>query len=137
MVVEISAEKTFPLRRAVLRKDLPQEPHEFKGDFEEGTFHLGYFENEELQGVVTVMVKDSEAQIRGMAVAENQQQRGIGAALLTAAEERIAEKNVHRIWMNARETAVLFYSKHGYKVLGERFMIKPIGWHFVMEKQYD
>lgn len=134
MVTQISPEETFPLRRAVLRKGMPNEPHEFKGDFEENTFHFGFKEGSELLGVVTVMVQGEEAQLRGMAVSENSHHRGIGSALLLAAEDFLKEKEVKSIWMNARETAVPFYAKFGYQIQGPLFMIAPIGWHCIMQK---
>lgn len=134
MIIPISPEQTYPLRRAVLRKNMPNEPHEFKGDFDDSAFHLGYFSNHEIVGVVTVLIVDNAAQIRGMAVDENFQGKGIGAQLVREAEILIEQKQVSRIWMNARATAVSFYEKLGYSILGECFEIEPIGPHYVMQK---
>jgi hypothetical protein len=39
--------------------------------------------------------------------------------------------------MNAREKAVPFYEKCGYKIEGEIFIIKPIGFHYLMAKYFD
>ncbi len=137
MVKIIAPEETFPLRRSVLRKNMPNEPHEFNGDFDENTFHLGYFEENNLLGIVTLMSSGDIAQLRGMAVDENHQGKGIGRKLVLAAEEILTEKNVRKIWMNARETAVPFYEKLGYHTEGEIFMIKPIGFHYLMTKYFD
>lgn len=43
MIKIILTEQTYPIRRAVLRKEFPDEPHQFNGDLDPHTFHLGYF----------------------------------------------------------------------------------------------
>ena len=134
MIIPVSPEQTYPLRRAVLRKNMPNEPHEFKGDFDNGAFHLGFFLEDRIVGVVTVLIFENVAQIRGMAVDEAFQGKGIGAQLVKEAEFLIKQKQVSRIWMNARASAVSFYEKLGYSILGDRFEIEPIGPHYVMEK---
>ena len=137
MIKLINAEQTFPLRKAVLRKNMPNEPHEFNGDFEENTFHLGYFENDEIIGIVTIIKKGKIAQLRGMAVAEDYQGKGIGKQLVLEAENILKNNKFTKIWMNARENAVPFYEKLGYKIEGEIFIIKPIGFHYLMSKEFD
>ena len=137
MIKLINAEQTFPLRKAVLRKNMPNEPHEFNGDFEENTFHLGYFENDEIIGIVTIIKKGKIAQLRGMAVAEDYQGKGIGKQLVLEAENALKNNKFTKIWMNARENAVPFYEKLGYKIEGEIFIIKPIGFHYLMSKEFD
>lgn len=137
MIKRISAEETYPLRRLVLRKDLPHEPHEFQGDFDEQTFHLGYFLKNQLVGIVTIIKNGDIAQLRGMAVLDELQGKGIGRKLVEKAEEALKENHFTKIWMNARENAVPFYRKLGYRIEGELFMIKPIGFHYVMTKYLD
>lgn len=116
---------------------MPNESHEFHGDFDGNTFHLGYFNGNQLLGIVTIMKNGEVAQIRGMAVEQQQQGKGIGRELMLEAEKILTQENVHKIWMNARETAVPFYEKLGYSIEGEIFMIKPIGFHYLMTKYYD
>lgn len=136
MIKTINPEEIFPLRRAVLRKNMPNEPHEFSGDFDESTFHLGYFEKNELIGIVTLMKNGNIAQLRGMAVDEKHQGKGIGKKLVLEAEKILLKNNISKIWMNAREKAVPFYEKLGYKIEGEIFIIKPIGFHYLMSKNF-
>lgn len=136
MIKIINPEETFPLRRAVLRKNMPNEPHEFSGDFDENTFHLGYFEKNELIGIVTLIKNGNIAQLRGMAIADHYQGKGIGKKLVLEAEKILQNKQISKIWMNARELAVPFYEKLGYKIEGEVFIIKPIGFHYLMSKTF-
>ena len=137
MIKLINATDTFPLRRAVLRKNLPNEPHEFNGDFDESTFHLGFYENDKIIGIVTILKNGKIAQLRGMAVADLHQGKGIGKQLVLEAEKILKKENFSRIWMNARENAVPFYEKLGYRIEGDLFVIKSIGFHYLMSKEFN
>ena len=137
MIKIVDTKKVFPLRRAVLRKNMPNESHEFSGDYDGNTFHLGYYENDEIIGIVSIIKIGKIAPLRGMAVAEAQQGKGIGKQLVLEAEIILKQENFSRIWMNARENAVPFYEKLGYKIEGELFVINPIGFHYLMSKEFN
>jgi GNAT superfamily N-acetyltransferase len=139
-VKQISTEETIVVRHPVLRKGRPREDCYFAGDDNESTFHLGVFDNNQLMGVATFLENNfsgltgKQMQLRGMAVLENYQGKGLGAQLLKTAEEMILKKNIYTIWCNARIVAVPFYEKLGYRVIGDSFIIPEIGIHFVMFK---
>jgi len=59
-----------------------------------------------------------EAQLRYMAIATGRQRRGYGSALLAALEARALQLGAARIVLDARETALRFYRKHGYTATG-------------------
>jgi len=59
-----------------------------------------------------------EAQIRYMAVATARQRRGYGSALLAELEHRALRLGAARILLDARESALGFYRRHGYTVTG-------------------
>lgn len=137
MIKFIYPQETYSLRRDVLRKNMPNEPHEFKGDFDEGTFHLGFFENDIIVGILTLMKTDEKTfQLRGMAVADTMQGKNIGRKLVEHAECFLKTKNISKIWMNAREKAIPFYEKCGYQSEGDFFEINPIGTHIKMIKVF-
>lgn len=74
-------------------------------------------------------------QLRQMAV-DNQYQRhnlGIGAQLLSFAEEFAKNKDYEYIYLHAREIAVYFYKKHGYTIESDKFEEVGIA-HFEMLK---
>lgn len=138
----ITATETYPVRQEILRKGLPLESCIFLNDDAESTFHLGCFINEKLIGVISLFSTNNENfdinnqyQIRGMAVLEKYQKKGIGKALVIKAETLVKNKNTTFIWFNAREKAVSFYEKLNYKTFGTRFDISGVGFHFVMYKQ--
>ncbi|PTX63526.1 acetyltransferase (GNAT) family protein [Kordia periserrulae] len=143
-IKEITATTAFEVRHPVLREGKPIESCHFAGDDLPTTFHLGYYTNEQLVGVVTLM-KNNHAeinrkhqyQLRGMAVLTNFQKRGIGDALVKKAEQMILARGGMFIWMNAREIAVRFYEKLGYEKHGTPFTIPKIGLHFVMIKSLE
>ena len=147
LVKEIPAEQTREVRQTVLRKGLAPETTIFKGDELKTTFHLGAFENEQLVGVATYLFKSKSAikelfsaqksmyQLRGMAVMENQQGKGIGKKLVEFAERRLKEDQIDILWFHARTSAVPFYEKQGYQTLGEELHLEPAGPHFKMYKE--
>ena len=70
-----------------------------------------------------------------MAVLEDFQSKGYGEQLLKAAENFCFEEKADLIWFNAREKAIPFYQKSGYKIIGNAFDIPNVGIHFVMFKK--
>lgn len=140
-IKKIHAPETYPVRHAVLRKGKPVESCFFDGDHEISTTHLGLFYHEKLTGIISVFKNknstfsaENQFQIRGMAILEEFQTNGFGSQLLEAAELEIRKQKPALIWFNARESAVGFYEKSGYKTQGEGFAIPEIGVHFLMYK---
>jgi ribosomal protein S18 acetylase RimI-like enzyme len=60
-----------------------------------------------------------EAQIRGMAVDESRSRQGVGRAIIAELERRVKQRGATQMVLNARHTAIEFYEKCGYRVLGE------------------
>ena len=80
-----------------------------------------------------VPIKNKGLQLRQMAVKNNQQLKGVGASILTFAENLARDKGYKKIMMHARDTAVGFYEKFGYQVTGEPFLEINLP-HHIMEK---
>ena len=139
-IKKIKSEETYAVRHPVLREGRPIEDCKFDNDDDPNTFHLGLFIEDELLGIVTYMKSDYEAlqgnqyQLRGMAVLKDCQKRGFGNLLIAKGEDIIKQENGTIIWCNAREIAVNFYKKNGFKIIGKPFVIPKIGLHYVMHK---
>jgi GNAT superfamily N-acetyltransferase len=138
----ISASETVIVRHPVLRKGMPIATCKFNGDENSTTVHFGFFEANQIVGVVSLFAVKNEVfetelqfQIRGMAVIENQQKKGIGKALILHSESFATQQKTELIWFNAREHAVPFYIKMGYKITGAPFEIDAIGTHYLMYKR--
>lgn len=141
-IKKITASETFRVRHPVLRYGKPFESCHFEGDEMVSTQHYGLYENNQLVGVISVFESDNEwfpdknqSQIRGMAILENHQKKGYGKLLIEHCERKLQWENKSLIWFNARETAVGFYKKMGYQIIGNPFSIKDIGVHVVMYKK--
>lgn len=136
----ISAEESYKIRKEILRKNITL-TEKIKGDFDEKTFHLGAFYMNNLLGVATFMKNENsnfegvQYRLRGMAVLENYQGKGIGKKLITKAITLLKNRKVDVLWCNARIIAINFYKKIGFKVKGSVFDIPLIGSHYVMYKK--
>ena len=134
IIKEIQTEETYPIRHQELRQGFPIETCHFDKDDEPNTFHLGAFENKKLVGVVTLVKSEKGYQLRGMAVLNKEQGKGIGSLLIQKAEEKLQQEQISYLWMNARINAVPFYKKLGYLTQGDIFNIETVGEHIIMYK---
>ena len=141
-IKKINSIDTYPVRHEVLRKGKPIETCQFKGDDDENTVHFGLYQNERLNGIISIFKEKNDLfsetnqfQIRGMAVLEAFQGKGFGAELVKEAENHCISLNTDLIWFNARENAVPFYKKLNYIIIGDSFLIPDVGIHFAMYKK--
>jgi predicted GNAT family N-acyltransferase len=74
--------------------------------------------------------------MRQVAVAATQQNKGIGRIMLGDIEDNAKLNNVKLLHCNARKTAVEFYQKSGWIVIGEEFDEVGIP-HYKMKKEID
>lgn len=128
-IVELTTEQTHPLRLEVLRHDTPSKVVSFPEDGWPGTRHLGVIDNGTLVGTSTWIPRPFDGlpevaavQLRGMATARSHQGRGVGAALLEAGCLRAVADEAELVWANARDTALGFYTAHGFAVVGDGFV---------------
>jgi GNAT superfamily N-acetyltransferase len=128
-VVELTAEQTHPLRRAVLRPDTPSAVIIFPEDDWPGARHFGVFDDGMLVGISTWVPRPLAAepevagvQLRGMATVPSHQSRGIGAALVAAGCDHALSAGADLVWANARDSALTFYARHGFVVAGQGFV---------------
>jgi GNAT superfamily N-acetyltransferase len=141
-IQKITSTETYRVRHIVLRAGKPIESCQLDGDELETTYHFGYYLNDELVGVISIFesqnpdcINEYSMQIRGMAVLFAHQKQGIGEALVSAAEKFCTEQKKELIWFNARTSAIGFYQKMKYEILGPEFEINDVGPHFLMFKK--
>ncbi|MGC6430119.1 MAG: GNAT family N-acetyltransferase [Jejuia sp.] len=137
----IDAKTTHVVRHPVLRTGKPIDTCIFSGDDLETTFHLGLYNKKDLIGVTSLMASEnktfqtpSQYQLRGMAILKAFQGKGLGAILISEGEAILKQKHVNLVWCNAREIAVSFYKRNGFKIMGVPFEIPEIGKHYMMHK---
>jgi predicted GNAT family N-acyltransferase len=78
-----------------------------------------------------------EARIRYMGVVAEYRRRGIGTLILCGLEQKALTLGAVRIVLDARETSLGFYRKHGYTATGPGPMLFNCIAHVKMEKQLD
>ncbi len=144
MIREITPKETYLIRNEVLRQGKPIESCYFDGDDLETTIHFGFFEDKNCVAIVSVFQnkndnfdEDLQFQIRGMAVLESYKNKGLGRKLICHCEQYLEKEKCFTIWLNARESAVSFYSKMEFTKLENAFEIATIGLHFCMFKKIE
>ena len=141
-IKKISGFETIIVRHPVLRAGKPIETSHFEGDDLTSTVHFGLYFDKQLIAVISafevknkLFTEENQYQIRGMAVLDEFQKKGFGEQLLNYCENEIRIKKGELIWFNARETAVDFYKKSGYEIIGGQFEIPDVGPHFILFKK--
>lgn len=123
------------LRNEILRKPLGLTLTEEELAKEKDDILIGAFDDDEMLACCMLSKADnSSLRLRQMAVQNNLQGKGIGASMMNFAELLSRDKGYKKVIMHARETAVGFYEKLGYKVVGDKFTEVTIP-HYVMEKK--
>jgi ribosomal protein S18 acetylase RimI-like enzyme len=140
-VRKIKIEDTYALRHQILRPHQTIDQCRYPGDFDELTAHLGIFEADELVGILSIYkVQNNEIeipdswQLRAMATSTGARGKGYGFKLLNAAEVYASQHQALCIWANARVSALGFYQKAGYRIMGEEFGIEGVGPHYLVAK---
>jgi ribosomal protein S18 acetylase RimI-like enzyme len=79
-------------------------------------------------------ISEDEAQIRSISVEEEWSGKGIGSIVLNELEKIVNEKGVRRIIIHARNNAIEFYKKNGYKTVEPSYTLFGEIEHTLMEK---
>lgn len=131
-IEQITPQLTWRLRRDEL---YPGEMmHEMEMDEDEHGMHFGAFSDNKLVAVVSLFRQGTDFQFRKFAVQRDYQGKGVGRELLAYITDFAKAEGGTRIWCNARDTAVNFYSKYGFTSTGELFTRKGINYEIVEKK---
>lgn len=137
----INSKDTYKVRHSILRTGKPIASCVFDNDDLKTTFHLGLYVNNQIIGICSffknnhnMLLQEPQYQLRGMAILKAYQGHGFGHKILDYGENLLREKKVKTVWCNARKSALPFYTKQGYQILGEPFIIVDIGLHYLMHK---
>ena len=123
------------LRDAVLRKPLGLAFSQDELSREKEDILIGAFDEDEMLACCLLTKMDNETlKLRQMAVQNNLQGKGIGASLMSFAETLARDKGYKKLTMHARDTAIGFYERFGYKIKGDEFIEVNVP-HHIMEKR--
>jgi len=123
------------LRYEILRKPLRLSFDKEELEKEKDDILIAAFEEDKILGCCLLKkIDNNTVRLRQMAVANNLQGKGIGASMMYFAENVARDAGFKKIRMHARKTAIGFYEKLGYTVIGNEFLEVSIP-HFLMEKK--
>ncbi len=124
----------FELRFKVLREPWNQpEGSELLPD-DDSAIHLIAIENNQIIGAARMHYEENYAQIRCVAIDPAFQSKGIGKQLMLSLE-KIAKKNDYsKILLEARDNAIPFYEKIGYKITKMSYLLFGTIPHFTLTK---
>lgn len=123
------------LRYQILRKPLGLNFTEEDLEKEKQDILIGCFEDDKLEGCCLLTPAGENAlRLRQMAVGIGLQGKGIGRVLMNFAENVARDTGCKKVLMHARQSAVGFYEKLGYKICSDEFEEVSIP-HFVMDKE--
>ncbi len=126
----------YDLRYRILRKPWRKPKGSEKDKTDGVALHLMAFDGDRVVGVGRLHSNnDEESQIRYMAVDDDYKGRGIGTKMLKALEREAVKRHAKSIVLDARQSAVKFYKKHGYKVICPAHTLFGEIAHLRMEKK--
>ncbi|SFD11192.1 GNAT family N-acetyltransferase [Algibacter pectinivorans] len=93
-------------------------------EFELNGVHLVCLKENEVVGTGRLNIKNQTGVISQMAIKSANQKQGVGSKILMELVKYSKEKELVKIKLSARETALKFYEKHGFVVIGDLFPSK-------------
>jgi len=129
-------EKYFELRWRILRAPWKQ-PKGSEQDDEEGrSHHIMAMENDLLIGVARLQFPEQNiAQLRYMAIDRRYQNKGIGREIVAYMEDIARKNNAEQLILHARNNALGFYEKLGYKITEKSYLLFNSIQHYKMRKE--
>ena len=123
------------LRKQLLRLPLGLNFTEEELQKEKNDILIAAFDDDRILGCCMLCpLNKYTLRLRQMAVADNLQGKGIGASIMIFAENLARDKGYRNMLMHARDSAIGFYEKFGYKIKGAPFTEVNLP-HHVMEKE--
>jgi len=123
------------LRNEILRKPLGLSFSQDELEQEKENLMMAAYEDDQMLGCCMLVEEGpGTVRLRQMAVINDLQGKGIGRALMQFAENLARDRGYQKITMHARQNAIGFYEKMGYRKIGKEFQEITIP-HYTMEKE--
>ena len=124
----------YQLRWKILRKHLGFEKGSEKDNLEDISVHRAIKKDNKLIAVGRLhFIDDKTSQIRYMGVEKGFQKKGLGKLIINEFEQVSIKRNILKIILYSRESAVKFYEKSGFTTIKKAHRLKGVQ-HFLMEK---
>lgn len=126
----------YNLRYRLLRQPWGEAEGTEKDEIEDDCFHIIAKTDDRVIGVGRLQFNsNTEAQIRYMAVETAHEKKGIGNQIVDALEKHARNQNMRSVILDAREPAVGFYEKSGYRVIEKSYLLFGSIQHYRMRKE--
>lgn len=140
VIRSVPAEVVRPLRHRVLRPGFPEKSVHTDRDDDPATVHLAAFAGDEVIGVVSMLPEPfpddprTAERFRWMAVDATRRGSGTGQALIRRVAAVAHESGFELIWGHGRDTALGFYERLGFRVVGDGYTdaVTHLRHHFVV-----
>lgn len=114
-------EEAVRLRESILRAPLGSRFTEQELAEEKDHFHIAGFLNDTIIATAVLVPEKEQMKMQRVVVTDHLRNLNIGSEMLLFCEKFATEKNIKIIYCHARNTAVNFYIKNGYKSIGDYF----------------
>ena len=125
----------YDMRYRVLREPLNQARGSERNDGDATEIHFALYEDNNLVAIARLdQQDDTTTQVRFVAVETSEQGKGYGRLIMEATEHHATEKGNTKMILHARDYAVDFYLRLGYKLIQPSHKLFGVLQHFLMEK---
>ncbi len=125
----------YHLRWRILRKPWGQPEGSERDEKDDHCYHIMAIRNNIVVGVARLEFPEkNSAQLRYMAIDNRHQKLGIGQIIIKHIEEHAKQNGAVELFLNARENALGFYEKLGYKNTEKTYILFDCIQHFKMIK---
>ena len=127
----------YDMRYNVLRKPLNQPFGSERNDGDLSGRHFALYDNDILRAIARLdKASDGVSQTRFVAVHPDSQGKGYGRLIMNAVEESSRKSGNSKMILHARDYALDFYLRLGYKEIEKSYKLFDVLQHYLMEKVY-
>ena len=128
-------ERYYELRWRILRRPWGQPKGSEVNESDHNAFHIMAEKDDYVIGVGCIHeIEDGVGRIRFMGIDDDYQKQGIGQAIVKLLEENAKSNKWNKVRLWAREIAIDFYLKLGYKIIADGELLFGVIKHKIMEK---
>ncbi|WP_136481639.1 GNAT family N-acetyltransferase [Cognatitamlana onchidii] len=109
------------VREELFFKEMKNSRDLINDEFELNGIHLVCLDQGKVIGTGRLNIVEDEAIISQMAIKENYQRQGVGAEILKELIRYCKREGVFYLKLSARETAIAFYKKFNFRILGDKY----------------
>lgn len=139
-VLLISPEETYSLRLEMLWPHFDKkEDCGLSIDKDDGTFHVGAFDKGRIVSIATFLKEKNDVfgdehqyRLRAMASLPLARGKGFGKRVIDLGKKEMVMKGATLLWCDARKSALDFYNKIGFTMIGDFYNVPKIGLHKLM-----